>query len=88
LLDREHDLDVVALTRRPDAIQRTAVTVELTGPAALTAAEICHITQLATGRELRYVALDDASYRARMARERAPNWLIEAYSTMFESVRA
>jgi NAD(P)H dehydrogenase (quinone) len=70
------------------AIRRTPGIAELTGPEALTAAEICQITQAATGARLRYDALDDRSYRALMARERSPDWLIEAYSTMFESVRA
>jgi NAD(P)H dehydrogenase (quinone) len=69
------------------AIQGTPVTVELTGPAALTAVEICHVTQAVTGRDIRYLAIDDSSYRGQMAREGAPDWLIEAYSTMFESVR-
>jgi NAD(P)H dehydrogenase (quinone) len=70
------------------AIRRAPGIAALTGPEALTAEEICEITQAATGARLRYTALDDRSYRALMARERSPDWLIEAYSTMFESVRA
>jgi NAD(P)H dehydrogenase (quinone) len=69
------------------AVRRMPAVVDLTGPAALTAAEISQITQKATGRALRHLALDEPSYRDRMARELAPDWLIEAYSTMFESVR-
>jgi NAD(P)H dehydrogenase (quinone) len=70
------------------AIRRTTGIAELTGPDALTADEICEITQAATGARLRYEALDDRSYRALMARQGSADWLIEAYSTMFASVRA
>jgi NAD(P)H dehydrogenase (quinone) len=70
------------------AVRATPVTVELTGPEALPATDVCRIAQGATGRRLRYEALDDPSYRASMARQGAPDWLIEAYSTMFASVRA
>jgi NAD(P)H dehydrogenase (quinone) len=70
------------------ALRRTPGIAELTGPQALTADEICQITQAATGARLRYDALDDRSYRALMAGQGSPDWLIEAYSTMFASVRA
>jgi NAD(P)H dehydrogenase (quinone) len=61
--------------------------VDLTGPAALTAGEIAAITQDATGRPLRYDALEDDEYRRRLAAEEAPGWLIEAFTSMFGSVR-
>jgi NAD(P)H dehydrogenase (quinone) len=80
--------DDVARALAALALGRAAVTVELTGPEALTAAQICDVTQAVTGRELRYSPIGDSFYRALMAREGAPDWLIEAYSTMFESVRA
>jgi NAD(P)H dehydrogenase (quinone) len=80
--------DDVARALAALAVRRTPGIAELTGPKALTADEICQITQAATKARLRYNALDDRSYRALMARERSPDWLIEAYSTMFESVRA
>jgi NAD(P)H dehydrogenase (quinone) len=69
------------------AVERMPVIVELTGPEALTTAEICRITRAATARELRYVAVDERSYRNIMARDLASDWLIEAYGSMFGSVR-
>jgi NAD(P)H dehydrogenase (quinone) len=79
--------DDVARALAALALRRTAGTVELTGPEAPTAAEVCEVTRAVTGRELRYSAIDDSSYRAQMAREGASDWLIEAYSTMLASVR-
>jgi NAD(P)H dehydrogenase (quinone) len=79
--------DDVARSLAALAVERMPVIVELTGPAALTAEEICEITQRSTGRELRFRALDEPSYRALMARDSAPDWLIAAYTTMFGSVR-
>jgi NAD(P)H dehydrogenase (quinone) len=69
-----------AATRREEAM-------ELTGPEALTADEISRIAAATKGRSLRYLALDDEAYRERLARAETPDWLIEAYSTMFNSVR-
>jgi NAD(P)H dehydrogenase (quinone) len=80
--------DDVARALAALAVRRTPGIADLTGPEALSADEICQITQAATKARLRYNALDDRSYRALMAREQSPDWLIEAYSTMFESVRA
>jgi NAD(P)H dehydrogenase (quinone) len=79
--------DDVARALAALAVERMPVMVELTGPEALTGTEICRITSKATGRELSYLALDEPSYRGRMARDGEPEWLIEAYSSMFESVR-
>jgi NAD(P)H dehydrogenase (quinone) len=78
--DAARALAVAAVTRREGIIN-------LTGPAALTAGEVSRITEAATGRRLRYVALDHAAYRRRPAADRAPDWLIEAFSSMFASVR-
>jgi uncharacterized protein YbjT (DUF2867 family) len=36
---------------------------------------------------LRYVPLEEPDYRERLAAEGAPEWLVEAYSSMFASVR-
>lgn len=69
------------------AVSRRQGIIDLTGPAALTAGEIGQITQAATGRPLRYVALEEGAYRQKLAREQAPGWLIEAFSSMFASVR-
>jgi NAD(P)H dehydrogenase (quinone) len=80
--------DDVARALASLALRRTPVTVELTGPAALTAGEVCRVTEAVTGREIRYSALNDSAYRELMSREGAPDWLIGAYSTMFASVRA
>jgi NAD(P)H dehydrogenase (quinone) len=61
--------------------------LELTGPAALTAGEISQATEAVTGRRLRYLALEEDDYRQRLARDNAPDWLIEAFTSMFRSVR-
>jgi NAD(P)H dehydrogenase (quinone) len=78
--DAARALAVAAITRREGII-------DLTGPAALTVGEISHITEAATARRLRYVSLEDAAYRQALAADRAPGWLIEAFSSMFASVR-
>ena len=67
------------------AVSRREGIVELTGPEALTAAEICRLTENATGRRLCYRPLDDCVYRARLAGELTPDWLVEAYASMFRS---
>lgn len=61
--------------------------IEVTGPAAPTAAEVAHIVQARTGRTLHYEALDDDDYRRRLDDMGEPGWLIEAYASMFGSVR-
>ena len=40
-----------------------------------------------TGRRLRYLALEEDDYRQRLAAEHAPDWLIDAFTSMFRSVR-
>ena len=85
----------MSLLSRDDAARALAAvavsdregTLELTGPAALTADEISHITEEVTGRRLRYLALDEGAYRRSLADDHAPGWLIEAFSSMFASVR-
>jgi NAD(P)H dehydrogenase (quinone) len=57
--------------------------VDLTGPEDATGAQIA----AAAGPGLRYVPLDDADYRARLKADGEPDWLIEAYASMFTSVR-
>jgi NAD(P)H dehydrogenase (quinone) len=61
--------------------------IELTGPEALTAADVALVTASETGRVLRYEALDDDAYRQRLGKDGEPSWLIEAYASMFASVR-
>jgi NAD(P)H dehydrogenase (quinone) len=72
--DVAHALAVAAATRR------TGI-VDLTGPEALTAGEIARIAGL------HYVPLEEPGYRERLVAEGAPGWLVEAYSSMFASVR-
>lgn len=69
------------------AASRHRGTIEITGPAALTGEEIARIAAAQIGRPLRYLALDDAAYRRKLADEGARDWLIEAYASMFRSVR-
>lgn len=69
------------------AVSRCDGIVELTGPAALTAGEISRITEAETGRRLRYVALEEEAYRQGLARDGAAGWLIEAFTSMFASVK-
>jgi NAD(P)H dehydrogenase (quinone) len=61
--------------------------LELTGPAAIAAGEVARIAQAEAGRTLRYEDLDDDTYRRRLGEEGEPGWLIEAYASMFASVR-
>jgi NAD(P)H dehydrogenase (quinone) len=85
----------MSLVSRDDVARALAVAalsgregvIELTGPAALTAGEISRITEAATGRPLRYLALEEGAYRQRLTRARAPEWLIDAFTSMFASVR-
>jgi NAD(P)H dehydrogenase (quinone) len=55
--------------------------LELTGPAALTAEEICRIGGIL------YRPVDDGEYRALLAAEGKPQWLVDAFATLFASVR-
>jgi len=55
--------------------------VDVTGPEALTAAQIAAIAGVA------HEPLDDAEYRRRLAAEGNPEWLVEAFASMFTSVR-
>jgi hypothetical protein len=41
----------------------------------------------ATGRPLTYEPRGEAAYRRRVAADGAPGWLVEAYASMFTSVR-
>jgi NAD(P)H dehydrogenase (quinone) len=63
------------------AANRMQGTVDATGPAALTAAEVSEIAAL------RYEPLSEDEYRARLQRDGEPAWLIEAFTSMFRSVR-
>ncbi|MEV3937984.1 NAD(P)H-binding protein [Glycomyces sp. NPDC049804] len=69
------------------AVARLEGVVHLTGPEALTGGQIAAAATEALGRPVRYRAVDDADYRARLAAEGEPDWLIEAYASMFGSVR-
>lgn len=69
------------------AVSRCEGIIELTGPVAPTAGEICQITEAVKGRRLRYLALEEGAYRLRLADGQAPGWLIEALTSMFASVR-
>jgi NAD(P)H dehydrogenase (quinone) len=62
------------------AVARREGVLDITGPQALTGAEIGAITGLP------YEPLDEAEYRRRLAAEGNPGWLIDAYSSMFRSV--
>jgi NAD(P)H dehydrogenase (quinone) len=55
--------------------------VDITGPDALTAAAV------AATAGIRYSALDDAEYRRRLVAEGNPGWLVQAFASMFTSVR-
>lgn len=78
--------DVAAALAAAALGDRTGV-IRLTGPEALTAAQLARIAGAAVGRSPSYVALDDARYRRRLAVADTPDWLIEAYASMFTAVR-
>jgi len=40
-----------------------------------------------TGRRLPHLALEEEAYRRRLAGDQAPDWLIDAFTTLFASVR-
>jgi NAD(P)H dehydrogenase (quinone) len=61
--------------------------MRLTGPEALTAAQIAEIAGAGTGRSLAYRPLADADYRSRLAAAGEPDWLIEAFASLFAAVR-
>jgi len=54
--------------------------IDVTGPEALTAAEVAAIAGVA------YEPLEDEEYRRRLAAQGNPGWLIDAFSSMFRSV--
>lgn len=60
--------------------------LELTGPQALTARETAEHAAAVTGHPLRFVALDEPTYRRRLASAGAPAWLADAFSSMFAAV--
>ncbi|GAA2259575.1 SDR family oxidoreductase [Glycomyces scopariae] len=61
--------------------------VELTGPADATGEAIAAAASQVTGTAVRYTPVEDADYRARLKADGEPDWLIEAYASMFTSVR-
>jgi NAD(P)H dehydrogenase (quinone) len=69
------------------ATSRIEGAVDLTGPEALTGDQIAAAASEALGEPMRYNAIDDADYRARLAADGEPAWLIEAYASMFRAVR-
>jgi NAD(P)H dehydrogenase (quinone) len=78
--------DDVALAVAAAAVTRREGVFELTGPAALTTREACEHTALVTGRPLRFQALDEPTYRRKLASGGAPPWLADAYASMFAAV--
>lgn len=68
------------------ALARIEGTVDLTGPEALTGERIA-ASASATGAPVRFAPVEDEAYRATLAEEGEPAWLIEAYASMFTSVR-
>ncbi|MEU6860179.1 NAD(P)H-binding protein [Glycomyces sp. NPDC046736] len=61
--------------------------LELTGPEDATGDRIAALATEATGVPLAYKPISDGEYRARLRAEGEPEWLIEAYASMFTSVR-
>jgi NAD(P)H dehydrogenase (quinone) len=70
------------------AVSHVEGVIALTGPEALTGADIARMTAAASDRVLRYERIEDTSYRNQLNDEGEPAWLIEAYASMFASVRA
>jgi NAD(P)H dehydrogenase (quinone) len=69
------------------AIARIEGVVDLTGPDSLTGDEIASRVTESRGNPLRYKPIKDADYRTALASDGEPDWLIEAYASMFRSVR-
>ena len=79
--------DDVARALAAAATARTEGVLHLTGPENLTGAQIAAIAAEALGKPLQYQPIEDEVYRGRLAAEGEPDWLIEAYASMFRSVR-
>ncbi|GAA1666070.1 SDR family oxidoreductase [Glycomyces endophyticus] len=69
------------------ALAGTEGVVELTGPEDATGAAIAAAITATAGVPVRYTPVDDADYRARLQADGEPDWLIEAYASMFTAVR-
>jgi NAD(P)H dehydrogenase (quinone) len=78
--------DDVARGLAAAVLARTEGVVDLTGPEALTGEQIAAVAS-AAGTPVRFAPIEDEEYRARLAAEGEPDWLIEAYASMFGSVR-
>jgi uncharacterized protein YbjT (DUF2867 family) len=63
--------DDVATALAAAAFSERDGVIRLTGPDALTAAQLAEIASAAAGRPLAYRPLDDAGYRRRLAAEHA-----------------
>ena len=63
-------------------------TYEITGPEALTFAEIAGQISAATGEPVSYVSITDAQYRQALAQMGLPSWLVEAIVQLYEQLRA
>ncbi|WP_199035151.1 NAD(P)H-binding protein [Glycomyces salinus] len=83
LVSREDVAKALASAAR----RRSEGVVELTGPAALTGGESCAAAAAAAGRPLRFSDLDASEYRSGLRAEGEPEWLVDAYATMFDSCR-
>lgn len=62
------------------AADRVEGVIDVTGPEALTAA------QISSSGGVAYEALDDEEYRRRLTADGNPGWLVNAFSSMFRSV--
>lgn len=59
----------------------------MTGPAALTGKDISRITEAVTGQPLRWAGLDESACRQALLDRHTPSWLVDAFTSMFASVR-
>ena len=77
--------DVAAYLASAAAEGREGV-VEVTGPQALDLDRIASVTSAETGRDLRYAPIGEPEYRERLERAGTPEWLRDAFASMFGSV--
>ncbi|MQM25993.1 NAD(P)H-binding protein [Glycomyces albidus] len=79
--------DDVSRTLAAAVLAGTEGVIEVTGPEDATGERIAAAAAAAAGTPLRYTPIGDADYRARLEAAGEPDWLVEAYASMFTAVR-
>lgn len=84
----QDDVADVAVAVLRDPAAHAGRTYDLTGPRALTLAEVAEVLSAATGRAVRYVPETVAEAYASRASSGAPDWQVEAWVSTYTAVAA